>query len=365
MRRVETPSELGPWSYEVIDTKLARETKGSTVLQVSLYSDLLGSLQEQVPEFAYVVVPETGYEPQAFRIGDYAAYYRRVRRSLEQSVETAGAAEIYPEPNPYCEVCRWRVHCEGRRRADDHLSFVAGISKSQITELRTHGVGTAAELSALPVPIPWKPERGAVQSYEKVREQARIQVEGRAAGRTIHELLPVVSGFGLTRLPPPSKGDVFLDFEGDPFVSGGGLEFLFGYAFEADDGSPSYTADWALSRAEEKAAFEKFIDFVQARLAKHPDLHVYHFAPYEPAALKRLMGRYATRENELDQMLRAGIFVDLYAVVRHSIRASVESYSIKKLEPLYAFTRSAPLEDVGAMMAKVQACLGARRCRGH
>ena len=238
LRRVETPSKLGPWSYEVIDTKLARETKGSTVLQVSLYSDLLGSLQEQVPEFAYVVVPETGYEPQAFRIGDYAAYYRRVRRSLEQSVETAGAAETYPEPNPHCEVCRWRVHCDGRRRADDHLSFVAGISKAQITELRTHGVGTAAELSALPVPIPWKPERGAVQSYEKVREQARIQVEGRAAGRTIHELLPVVSGFGLTRLPPPSKGDVFLDFEGDPFVSGGGLEFLFGYAFEADDGSP-------------------------------------------------------------------------------------------------------------------------------
>jgi uncharacterized protein len=203
----------------------------------------------------------------------------------------------------------------------------------------------------------WKPERGAVESYEKVREQARIQVEGRAAGRTIHELLPVVSGFGLTRLPPPSRGDVFLDFEGDPFVSGGGLEFLFGYACEADDGSLCYTADWALSRAEEKAAFEKFIDFVQARLAKHPDLHVYHFAPYEPAALKRLMGRYATRENELDQMLRAGIFVDLYAVVRHSIRASVESYSIKKLEPLYSFARCAPLEDVGTMMAKVQACL--------
>ena len=41
MRRVETPSALGPWSYEVIDTKLARETKGNTVLQLSLYSDLL------------------------------------------------------------------------------------------------------------------------------------------------------------------------------------------------------------------------------------------------------------------------------------------------------------------------------------
>jgi predicted RecB family nuclease len=96
------------------------------------------------------------------------------------------------------------VHCEGRRRADDHLSFVAGISKWQITELKTRGVGTTAGLAALPLPMPWKPERGAMQSYEKVREQARLQVEGRAAGRTIHELLPVVSGFGLTRLPPPS-----------------------------------------------------------------------------------------------------------------------------------------------------------------
>ena len=42
------------------------------------------------------------------------------------------------------------------------------------------------------------------------------------------------------------------------------------------------------------------------------------YAPYEPAALKRLMGRYATREEEIDRMLRAGLFVDLYQVVRHS-----------------------------------------------
>ena len=311
LRRVETPSSLGSWSYEVIDTKLARETKGGTVLQICLYSDLLGSLQQYMPKSAYVVAPETGYEPQAFRITDYAAYYRRVRRSLEESVNTAEATETYPEPNPHCEVCRWRVHCDGIRRADDHLSLVAGISKAQITELKAHDVTTTEALAALALPIPWRPQRGAVQSYEKAREQARIQVEGRRAGRAVHELLPVIPGFGLTRLPAPSPGDIFLDFEGDPFVSQGGLEFLFGYAFTTDDGSSCYIADWALSRTDEKAAFEKLIDFVQARLAQYPDLHIYHFAPYEPAALKRLMGRYAPREDELDQMLRAGVFVDL------------------------------------------------------
>ena len=94
-----------------------------------------------------------------------------------------------------------------------------------------------------------------------------------------------------------------------------------------------------------------------ARLARHPDLHIYHYAPYEPAALKRLMGRYATRENEIDHFLRTGVFVDLYAVVRGGIRASVESYSIKKLEPLYDFVRDAALADAGRSMAWVQECL--------
>ena len=56
--------------------------------------------------------------------------------------------------------------------------------------------------------------------------------------------------------------------------------------------------------------------------AEFPEMHVYHYAPYEPGALKRLMGRYATRQTELDNLLRSKAMVDLYAVVRNAIRAS-------------------------------------------
>src|SRR3989449_4472239 len=93
------------------------------------------------------------------------------------------------------------------------------------------------------------------------------------------------------------------------------------------------------------------------RWARHPDLHIYHFAPYEPAAIKRLMGRYATRENKVDRMLRAGLFVDLHAVVKQALRASVEEYSIKKLEALYDFTRAADLDDAGVSLRVVQRAL--------
>ena len=357
LRRIERPSELGPWSYEVIDTKLARETKGNTVLQICLYSNLLAETQKLTPEFAYVVTPSSGYEPQVFRIADYAAYYRLIRRSLEHAVSFETESNLYPEPKPHCEICRWRTHCEAKWRQDDHLSLVAGISKSQIGELGRHDVATLAGLAAVPLPLPWKPNRGAVQSYEKVREQARIQLEGRTNGGVLYEALPPAPGFGLARLPAPSDGDVFLDLEGDPFVEDGGLEFLFGYTFKTESGSESYTANWALSRVQEKQFFEQFVDFIIERLNKYPALHIYHFAPYEPASLKRLMGRYATREDEIDRMLRGGLFVDLYAVVRRGIRASVESYSIKKLEPLYGFERSVELPDASAVLARVQANL--------
>lgn len=357
LRRVETPSHFGAWSYEVIDTKLARETKSNSVLQISLYSDLLSEKQGVQPTSAYVVTPGTNYTPEAYRTADYAAYYRHVRGSLERSVSVTVADPTYPEPIEHCEICRWRRHCDDRRRADDHLSLVAGISKSQIGELVRHDVGSTAALATMPLPLQWRPDRGAAQSYAKIREQARIQVEGRTLGAVVYETLPPIAGFGLSRLPEPSAGDIFFDFEGDPFVGDGGLEFLFGYLYVDADGAAQYVGDWASNRQEERAAFERFIDFVSGRLATYPDLHIYHFAPYEPAALKRLMGRYATRENEVDNLLRAEIFVDLFAVVRHSIRASVESYSIKKLEPLYSFERTVPLEDVGRVMARTQARL--------
>jgi predicted RecB family nuclease len=355
--RVETPSSLGDWSYEVVDTKLTRETKGGTILQLSLYSDLLGKAQGLTPQLLHVIAPWSKYQPQIFRVADFAAYYRRVSASLEQAVELDQAANVYPDPKPFCDVCRWQERCDAKRHADDHLSLVAGISKIQIAELAEHAVATCAALAAMPIPLTFKPGRGSASALERVRDQARIQVEGKAAGDVRYERLETVPGFGLAKLCEPSPGDIFLDFEGDPFVGEGGLEYLFGYSFRGEDGQERYVADWAFSRAEERAAFERFIDFVMNRLSLHPDLHIYHFAPYEPAALKRLMGRYATREDELDQLLRGKRFVDLFAVVRQGLRASVESYSIKRLEPLYGYVREASLPDANQALAQVQALL--------
>jgi predicted RecB family nuclease len=357
LKRVEQQSALGPWSYEVIDTKLARHTKGATLLQLCVYSELLAEFQGRTPDYMHVVKPGSGFEPESFRTAAFAAYYRWAKAGFGRFLADESKHGTYPEPNDHCELCAWRKPCAARRRADDHLCLVAGISKLQIGELSRRTIETTTALAGMPVPVTWKPDRGSAQTYERVREQARIQVQGRAAGKTLYEALAVVPEFGLTRLPTPSAGDIFLDFEGDPFVEEGGLEYLFGYVTLEEGGAQQYHGAWALTREQERAAFEQFIDFVMKRWATYPDLHIYHYAPYEPAALKRLMGRYATREDDLDRMLRASVFVDLYQVVRQGIRASVERYSIKDLESLFGFVRATPLEDASGALATLQALL--------
>lgn len=363
LRRVERASRLGNWSYEVYDCKLARETKASTILHLSLYSELLEAVQGVLPESMYVVPPGEALHAEQYRVLDYAAYYRYVKSRLETAVTENGRDRAtYPEPVSHCEVCRWRPDCDAVRRNDDHLSLVAGISRLQRKQLGNWDTATVADLARLPLPIRERPDHGSRDSYVRVREQARVQVAGREERRPVHEILEITDEHGLSRLPEPSAGDMFFDLEGDPFVGLSGREYLFGAALSGAEG-PTYEYRWALTPADEKAAFQWFVEIVMDRWTRHPSMHVYHFAPYEPSALKRLMGRYGVCEDEIDRMLRANLLIDLHTVVKRSVRASVEQYSLKALEVFHGFQRKVRLEDAGHAMRQMQH--GLEMARGH
>ncbi len=274
---------------------------------------------------------------------------------MKAPLENNGSATAtYPEPTPHCSICRWWAECDGQRRKDDHLSLVAGISKLQQKQLHVWDVNAVRSLAVLPLPLERRPEYGSAGGYVRVREQARVQVAGRVQEKPVHEILDLNEEHGLLLLPEPSPGDMFFDLEGDPFIGRGGREYLFGFVTDDGAGNPAYASQWAVNAEEEKRAFEGFVDQVMARWAQYPAMHVYHFTGYESGALKRLMGRYATREDEIDRMLRAYLLVDLHTVVKRAVRASVEQYSLKALEPFYGFQRKVPLEDARAALRQVQ-----------
>jgi len=396
LRRDHAPGEpdsaFGPWHYEVADTKLARHVKASAILQICSYVEQLTAIQGRRPEFLYVVLGGRARPMDRRRVDDFMAYYRRVRREFEEAVGLRGdSAEpaaypptgSYPEPVEHCDVCRWAPQCKARRRADDDLSLVAGAAARQRAALKARGIGTRRGLAGLDLPMAPPLESVGREALARVREQARIQVASQDAGRILWELLPLDKGEdgepvplrGFLGLPPPSEGDLFLDLEGDPFALDDGVDYLFGILeprlpeddarWAAPDGgrTPKFHAIWSLDAeghvtwASEKAAFEATVDLIMDRWARDPDLHVYHYAAYERTALGRMAQRHGTREEEVDRLLRAEVLVDLYRVVRQGLRAGVESYSIKKIEPLYALTREQDLKDAGSSIVAFETWL--------
>lgn len=348
LKKVERSSDLGDFSYEIIDTKLSRETKASSILQLCLYSEMLSLMQGVYPEYMGIVTPGTDFVPETYRLDDFKAYYRLIKSALLKAVDsynpkscqTIESTAHYPEPREHCDVCKWFEVCNARRRKDDHLSFVAGLSTSQRKELTEMGIKTLKDLAESTTSL-------NTESLDRAKEQARMQLEARVTGKPRYEVLDIVPERGLTRLPEPTAGDLFFDLEGDTFFGETGLEYLWGYCFQDQQGKLNYKATWSCDFESEKKAFQDFMQFVLERKKAFPHLKIYHYAPYEPSALKRLMGRYGIMEAELDQLLREEVFVDLYSISRQSIRAGIEKYSIKDLEQFYAYTREASLRDLG------------------
>jgi len=336
--KVNRPGRFGTWSYEVADTKLSRETKAGAILQICLYSEILEELQGCMPEHMYINNPNGEHK---FRVDDFMAYYRLMKNKLLQAVRVQ-EEQTYPDPVPHCDICKWWLLCNERRRQDDHLSFIAGMGKLQIKEVKNWKITTLESMAELYPVVSFKPSRGSIETYKDLAHQANLQVRSRTTNTAVFEILPLEQGFGFFKLPEPSGHDIFFDFEGDPFVGSTGLEYLFGWWYQ-----DNYYDLWANIETEEKQALETFIDTTMQILEQDPGMHIYHFGAYEQTALKRLAGKYATREDELDRLLRTKIFVNLHTITRRAIIAGIESYSLKDLEKLHGYLRIIDLKTVG------------------
>ncbi len=328
--REERPSQLGAWSYEVADTKLARRAKPLFLIQLCAYAKMLEHAQGVRPARLFIVNGDG--EEIAFRTDDYFFYFANLERRFLEAHRTFDA-EARPVPDAHGDHGRWQGEADAILEAMDHPSRVAGITRHQIRRLRDAGIQTLTELATTALARVAKLD---APIFARLRTQARLQLASKGKSAPEYELAPrdgQAARLGLALLPPGSPMDVYFDMEGYPLTEGG-LEYLFG-AVVVENGAPAFHDFWAHDRASERAAFEKFVDWVYVRFKADPSMHVYHYASYEVSALRRLMGQHGTREEQIDQLLTAEVFVDLYRVVTQSLRIGEPRYSLKNVERLY------------------------------
>ena len=333
--------------YQIWDTKLARAPKPYYAIQLCCYSEMFaGSTGNKIPEkFGIILGSKDSVE---FRVEDFIHYYKRVKAGfLAMHNGFTGEMTDCPEPLPGADHGRWTSYAEKYFEETDSLFGVAGITVGQIKKLKKAGITTMEELSKVSGKSVNKLSN---DTLAKLISQARLQCQTREARKkepdaiAVYEVIskstPNEGRIGLESLPAANMADVFFDMEGYPLISGG-LEYLFGVCSTGDKhGSYEFHDWWAHDRDEEKLAFEGFIDWTFDRWKKNPGMHIYHYAAYEVSAIRRLSTRHDTRQDEVDELLRNEVFVDLYRVVRHSLRIGERSYSIKVVEQLYRPKRS-------------------------
>jgi len=317
--------------YVLRDTKLARSVKVEALLQLAAYADTLARGGVPVAEEVELVLGDGAVS--AYRVDELLPVYLPRRAALQRLLDEHLARDRPVRwDDQDVRACFRCPECSVEVRANDDLLLVAGMRVSQRARLVDAGVTTVHELAELAAPVP----ELSARTTRALAAQARLQVADRVVENgNVKPPYEVLDAQPLMVLPDADRGDLFFDFEGDPLwtLDGRewGLEYLWGVLTATDE----FTPYWAHDRPSERQALVDFLAMVGKRLKKYPGMHVYHYAAYEKSTLLRLAGRYGVGENAVDELLRNGVLVDLYPLVRKSIRVGTESYSIKYLEPLY------------------------------
>src|SRR5579872_5034858 len=347
LMRVDGPSRLGSYHYEVWDTKLARRLKPYFAIQLCCYAEMIEVTQGVRPEWVWVVLGN-GLR-QRLHTDDYFFYYRAVKRAfLEQ--QQSFDPDKWPKLSGVADYRHWTGYVNGVLENRDDLSLIANIRATQIEKLNQAGINTLTQIAMWAQdPIPTLEPA----TFQRLRMQAALQLASHGTTTPVFELIPADPerpSRGLGNLPPVSPQDVSFDIEGYPLVDGG-MEYLFGAVYSKGT-SIQFCDWWAHDRAQERQAFEQFVHWAHDRWTEDPKMHIYHYASYEVTALKRLMSRHGCCEAEVDDLLRNGVFVDLYTVVRQSLVIGEPAYSLKNVEHLYMPSRAGKVATAGDSMVQ-------------
>jgi uncharacterized protein len=313
--------------YQVCDTKLARSAKVPALLQLAAYADALAAVGAKVaPEAELLLGDRTAVR---YPIRELLPVYHGRRAELQQLLDDhlAGGRPV-SWSDEHVRACFRCPECQLQVAAHDDLLLVAGMRVSQRAKLLDAGITTLTELAGRTVDVPEMSARTA----ESLTAQAKLQLRER---ETAVPQFEVADSQPLGQLPEPDDRDLFFDFEGDPLWTSDGVEWGLEYLFGVLEAGGRFRPLWAHDRSGERKALTDFLAFVAKRRRRYPKMHIYHYAAYEKTALLRLAGRYGAGEDEVDQLLRDGVLVDLYPLVRKSIRVGASSYGLKALEPLY------------------------------
>ena len=330
-------SRFGDYAYEVRDTKLARKPSANALVQMAHYGSMLERLQGCPPP-RLVVWLGTG-EEFTWAYEDAHPYLDELRERFlafhRNPVETVS------DPVDACGLCRWAERCEDEWGPDD-LRHVHRLSRRQRTLLMERGITTVQALAAASDDD--RPADIGLVTFERLRAQAAAQ----AGSGEFVLVRPQPRRTGIAGTPEQHPLDLYFDLEGDPYAAIPTLDYLWAYC----DVDGAYAHRWAHDAEGERAAFGWFLDELRRREALGGEWRVYHYNSYEVTSLERIAAAWPDADERERLVTEVEHFVgerfeDLYRRVEAGLRTQDGSTSLKIVEKLAGYDRTAAAAAVG------------------
>ena len=334
-------SNLGEYSYEVIDTKNTSGVKTDHIIQVGMYSYLLEKIQGLTPRSFFILLKDL--KKEEIKVSQVNEFFLENKSQYELFIKN-DLNKTKPEKCDHCQICDWQEVCENEWKVKRHLNQVGGNNKNYIKKFKKNNINTIDDLAKIDVKK--KIENLKEEVLQKLKKQAELQLIYEKTGKPCLEIITknISEPKGFNLLPKPSSVDLFFDLESVPdHIYSGKLEYLFGIYY-VEDNKETYIPFWAHSKDEEKNSLKRFFKLTKDHFKKYPDAKIYHYASYEITALEKLTSFHKVHGIDYDHYLHMGKFVDLFRVTKQAILVSENSYSIKNLEKFYNFERKGDVQ---------------------
>ena len=331
LMKVSSKSDLGNFSYEPVEIKLATFEKPSYILQSIAYCELLNNVLGKIPENFHLHLG--GGKFKTFKTKYFYDWYKNIEDKYERFLSKFSI----DEPLDYLpgDHGKWNKFVQEKLKEKGDIIQVHAMRLDQRKKFNEAGIKTIFDLKNIDLNNHKVDLNNGL--IKRFKNQATLQLRTTSEDNPAFEIRPInEQDKGLNLLPIKNDGDMFFDFEGYPDpLTAEKIEYLIGITFKDKEGKYIYKSFWAHNMDDEKKAFSEFVKFIKERKINYPSGKLFHYGNYEKNALGNLAAKHQIHIETIDDWLRSEYLIDLFPITKNAMILGAGSYSIKYVERIY------------------------------
>ena len=331
LMKVSSKSDLGNFSYEPVEIKLATFEKPSYILQSIAYCELLNNVLGRIPENFHLHLG--GGKFKTFKTKYFYDWYKNIEDKYERFLSKFSI----DEPLDYLpgDHGKWNKFVQEKLKEKGDIIQVHAMRLDQRKKFNEAGIKTIFDLKNIDLNNHKVDLNNGL--IKRFKNQATLQLRTTSEDNPAFEIRPInEQDKGLNLLPIKNDGDMFFDFEGYPDpLTAEKIEYLIGITFKDKEGKYIYKSFWAHNMDDEKKAFSEFVKFIKERKINYPSGKLFHYGNYEKNALGNLAAKHQIHIETIDDWLRSEYLIDLFPITKNAMILGAGSYSIKYVERIY------------------------------